>query len=454
MNMVRGQKLEEEFNQIALSLGGDVESRAQGDEYLRNTHALYHGGPAPWAFTPKIFDDKQALLLKNAAETMGRIMDKLTSHYLVDATFRKRFSFSPKMESLTLVPSGYERLIPLARVDIFFNEQTGDFSFCELNTDGSAGMTNTAEITDAIRLSATYHEFALRHPHIEVFDIRSGCIDAIIDAYRQWTGKKGSELSDLAVVDYADAVSTDEVTDFIERFQAMGINARFSDIRDLKLASVSGHTRLVDGEGPIECVWRRAVTCDVEARFGDGPSAFVEAMRRNIVCSVGGFRTWPCATKTVFTAIKDPEFRAQLSDEEVDFIDKHIPETYLLGPTSDLKHYQDKDRWIIKPSGGYNSVGVKAGLDCSSKDWKQRLNLGMLHRDVIQAYAPQYVTDILRGGISLGKQGPLGLESVNNMEGLYLFGGKFGGVFTRCAHAHTIGEFTGRLNMGCLVVHE
>jgi hypothetical protein len=40
------------------------------------------------------------------------------------------------------------------------------------------------------------------------------------------------------------------------------------------------------------------------------------------------------------------------------------------------------------------------------------------------------------------------------MEGLYLFDGKFGGVFTRCGQAHTIGEFTGRLNMGCFVVHE
>ena len=41
---------------------------------------------------------------------------------------------------MTLVPTGYAQLIPLARVDVFFDEETGDYQFCELNTDGSAGM--------------------------------------------------------------------------------------------------------------------------------------------------------------------------------------------------------------------------------------------------------------------------------------------------------------------------
>lgn len=37
------------------------------------------------------------------------------------------------------------------------------------------------------------------------------------------------------------------------------------------------------------------------------------------------------------------------------------------------------------------------------------------------------------------------------MEGLYLFGGRFAGVFTRCGTEATIGERTSRLNMGCFV---
>ncbi len=453
MTRLNGRELEEEFLDIARGLGGDVAGRVSGDAYLRTTHALYHGEPAPWAFTPKIFDDAQFAILKGAAETMGHIMDKVTECYLRDAGFRKRFGFTQTMEDLTLVPAGYSRLIPLARVDVFFNEQTGDFSFCELNTDGSAGMTNTAEITEAIAQSPTYAEFSRRHPTTAAFDVRGGCMQAILDTYGVWCGTRGEGPESLAVVDYADAVSADEVQDFVERFEKLGVRARFADIRDLTIVSVDGRERLVDAQGPIDCVWRRAVTCDIEARPGEGVDALVEATREGLVCTVGGFRTWPCATKTVFVVMSDPDFKQQLTADEATFVEKHVPETHLLAPSADLDRYAEKDRWIIKPSGGYNAVGVLAGLDCSLSAWEKRLRLGAQNHDVIQAYAPQYATPTLRGGIA-AHEDPTASALANNMEGLYLFDGKFGGVFTRCGQAHTIGEFTGRLNMGCFVVHE
>ncbi|WP_425429828.1 RluA family pseudouridine synthase [Collinsella vaginalis] len=43
--------------------------------------------------------------------------------------------------------------IPIARVDIFLNEKTGAFQFCELNTDGSSGMLATAGVTRANALT-------------------------------------------------------------------------------------------------------------------------------------------------------------------------------------------------------------------------------------------------------------------------------------------------------------
>ena len=67
-----GRALEDEFNDIARSLGGDVNGREAGDDYLLTTNALYHGGPVSWALTPKIFDEDQLDILKDAAETMGR----------------------------------------------------------------------------------------------------------------------------------------------------------------------------------------------------------------------------------------------------------------------------------------------------------------------------------------------------------------------------------------------
>ena len=60
-----------------------------------------------------------------------------------------------------------------------------------------------------------------------------------------------------------------------------------------------------------------------------------------------------------------------------------------------------------------------------------------------------YASPNFEGGAAAGACEPV---PYMNMEGLYLFNGRFAGVFTRCGRSSVIGEFTGRLNMGCLVV--
>lgn len=453
-----GREMEDEFVSIARSLGGDEDGRRGGSAYLRQTHALYHGGPSPWAFTPKIFDDREAAVLRDAAEQMGRIMEAVTARFVEDPHFRSLFALPPYLDRICQAPTGYSRMIPLARVDVFLNEETGDFQFCELNTDGSAGMTNTVEITRAIERSATWREFARRHPRYEAFDVTSACLFALLDTYAEWArGHRGAPClahPSLAVVDYADSVSADEVDDFLGRMRDLGIDARFSDVRDLRVGEWDGDELLLDDQGPIACVWRRAVTSELAQRRCAGVDALVDATQRGLVCTVGGFRTWPCATKTVFAVLRTPECRAILTPEQNEFVERHVPLTLILGApgATDLARFSQRERWIVKPSGGYNSVGVTAGMDVTAEEWEERLRLGARDHDVIQAYAPQYATPAM-AGILDGGDDPMEADPANNMEGLYLFNGRFCGVYTRCGRNSTIGEFTGRLNMGAFVVH-
>ena len=67
----------------------------------------------------------------------------------------------------------------------------------------------------------------------------------------------------------------------------------------------------------------------------------------------------------------------------------------------------------------------------------------------VQEYVTPFATPNVEGGVAgVGRRA----EPYMNMEGLFLFRNRFGGVFTRCGQAAVIGEFAGRLNMGCLVV--
>lgn len=76
------REFEDDFERIVRTREGDLPGRRKGDEYLSQTHALYHGDPAPWALTPKIFDEDMTAILKEAAERMYGIMDKVTRAFL------------------------------------------------------------------------------------------------------------------------------------------------------------------------------------------------------------------------------------------------------------------------------------------------------------------------------------------------------------------------------------
>ena len=461
--------LEDEFVTIVRELGGDDAGRERGDTYLAGTKALYHGQPTPWALTPKVFDAPTMALLKDAAETMGVIMDKVTRAFRTDAAIRDQFELDPAFARLCCLDTGYEQQIPLARVDIFLNEETGEYQFCELNTDGSAGMVTTDEVTRAVRLSPSFREFERRHPGLASFDICDSWADALIETYKGWYGPGfpdvnpgddytfGDEAMSLAIVDFSESIDENDVDYFVSLFRDRGVHARFSDVRSLRVEEVKpGRLRLVDDDGPIACVWRRAVTGELWEKECEGRDALIRAAEQNLACIIGGWRTWPCATKTVFSVLWSDAAKAHLTPEEVEFVHAHVPYTEKVHAGTDLSRFSEKDEWIVKPSGGYNSVGVLAGLDATEAEWADALAQTAERGGVVQRYAPQYRTPCLRGtlvdGEHRGKPAEadvLGFADASNMEGLFLFNGRFSGVYTRCGFANTIGEWSSRLNMAC-----
>lgn len=65
-----------------------------------------------------------------------------------------------------------------------------------------------------------------------------------------------------------------------------GVVARFADVRDLRIGEdESGARRLCDAAGPIDCVWRRAVTGELWDKPCDGRSALIEAAQKDLRAS-------------------------------------------------------------------------------------------------------------------------------------------------------------------------
>ena len=164
MSKLRGRALEDEFCGIVRELGGDAEGRAAGDAYLEASHPIVeYDGTSTWALTPKVLGTAEIEILTEAAETMGRILEKVTKRYLVDPDLRALFGLDPRAEELTLIPTGYEQVIPFARLDVLFNEETGDFAFAGVSTDSAVGTTVSVDVTRAIQRTESYRRFAERH---------------------------------------------------------------------------------------------------------------------------------------------------------------------------------------------------------------------------------------------------------------------------------------------------
>ncbi len=456
----QGRDLEARFNQLASQLpADDEEGRAAGKAYLATTHGLYHHEPLSWAFTPKIYSEAGWEVLREAAETMGSIMTKVTRAYRDSQEVRDFFALPAQVDELCRIDPGYECEIPLARVDIFLNEDTGAYWFCELNTDGSAGMTATDQVTAAIQKSETFKELSKEAPLRAPESVRALCAREILDCYASWE-KAGqepypAEKPTLAIVDYTESLSVDEAQDFCEIFSELGVSARIADLRSLALDEVGGHWRLKDDQGPIDLVWRRAVLSEMMEKPCDGADALALAAEEGLACVVGGFRTWPCATKTVFAYLHSPLASKVLDASELAFVQGHVPYTQILAKDCDLSTFADKDAWILKPAEGYNGQGVVAGLDVSEVAWKDALRDGAASGAVIQAYAPQYEGEVIVGSVAAGDGTQAsGRIKAHFMEGLYLFGGRFAGVFTRCGASATISEAAGRLNMGAFIASD
>lgn len=434
--------LQREYLEIIEALDGDAPSHALGDEYLMQTNALLKGKPMPWSFVPKVFSRRDLGYLSWIAQTTYRIMDKLTRAHLSDAEVRSKFGFSAELERLTLSPVGYACTIPIARVDIFLNEETGAFHFCELNTDGSAGMLATMEVTRANAATVAGSRFMERH-RTGMFDIYSACAGTVLSCYREAGGSSASPV--IAAVDYRESVNWQEMLEYRRVFSELGAELRFIDLRDLDYSDgvLSGP------DGPVDAVWRRIVLSELDEKPCQGVEAFKRCAAEGKVPMIGGFKTWPCATKTVFAVLHDPVMERHLDAEEIAFVKEHVPATYMLDCDSDLSRFRDRSLWIAKPRDGYNGAGVRAGSECTAGEWEAVLREMASTGGTVQTYVPQYETPNVDGR-SASAAVPLAPHS--NMEGLYLFGGRFGGVFTRCGTSAVIGAETGRLNMGCLVV--
>ena len=435
--------LTEEYFAIADSLGGDIEGRRAARAYMLDSTAIVHHRVVASSFIPRLYDRRTYDAMKDVVETTHRILCKVIERYLEDESYREVFSYDERLAELILLPRGYDAVLPFARFDIFLDEDDLDCAFCEFNGDGSSGMNENREITNSIAGSATMRAFKERH-RVQGCDLFDAWVDEFCAIYATYEHKVDHPR--FAICDYLENSVVDEFRVFAELFSRRGIPCTVCDVRDLQF---DGEV-LTDKEGlPVNAIWRRSVTNDVLEHW-DSSQALIEAVRAEKVALIGSFAGHIVHDKQIFEALFDPRTQAFLTEEEIAFVERTVPQTRFL----DSEHVDldaikaGKDAWIIKPTDAYGAADVYAGCFSTQEEWEERIdrfaNGAAGAPFLVQRYITPFKTLTLPPDLEIenladdevSREGAL----YNNLEGLYCYNGRFQGVFSRLGPYPTISK--------------
>ncbi|MEG0070357.1 MAG: carboxylate--amine ligase [Raoultibacter sp.] len=435
--------LTEEFFAIMANYDGDIAGRARCRTYMENSTAIVHHRVVDSSFIPRLYNNKTYHTMRTIAETTHTILCKVIQHYLDDPAYRSVFTYDQRLVDLILLPRGYDAVLPFARVDAFINEDDYSAAFCEFNADGSSGMNENREITASVMGSATMKAFSAHH-RVEDCELFDTWADEFLAIYATYDHRV--EKPRIAICDFLENAVVDEFKIFCNLFAERNIECIICDVRDLRF---DGKTlRSADGL-EINAIWRRSVTNDIIDHWDESQN-LIAAVRAECVALIGSFAGHIVHDKQIFEALFHPQTQAFLTDDENAFIERLVPKTTFLDDAHiDIAAVKaDKDAWIIKPTDAYGAADVYAGCFFEAPQWCALIdrfaNAGAGAPFLAQRYITPYKTLTLPADTTIGKLDPVHVtrtgQLYNNLSGLYLYNGKFTGVFSRLGPLPTISK--------------
>ncbi len=382
------------------------------------SNAVYLGKPCNVLYMPKFYTESDIANFEKIVKQMMAICQRMIDLYLSNADVRKKYNFDPRLEKLILKETPYQSDLPMARFDIFYYADD-DFKFCEINTDGSSAMNEDMALASIFSMGSAVNEMA-SHFSVSAFELFDTWVNELQNIYTEATGKTDKPV--VAIVDFSEKGNQVEFEEFLARFRKFGYQACIVDPLDLTYDD-----GLYYQNKKIDVVYRRLVTRDMMARIDEIP-AFEQACLDDKTIIVGNIRSQIIHTKLFFKLLFDDEIRQFFDEEMLAFIDQHIPRTYDM---TFLRQHLDyvvemRHKYILKPIDHYGSKGVIAGCEHSAKAWRDIIEKSLDKPCILQEYCPEALTE----NIDL-INGDLIVDSYRNITGIYVYNGKFYGVYSR-----------------------
>ncbi|OZV11970.1 hypothetical protein CIW83_12035 [Tissierella sp. P1] len=420
----------EYINLIKSDPEGYIADYKVAKEKVANSTAIYKGKPVPFLYHPMFYTEEDIENFRKIGDTLISITNKVTQRYLDSKEFRKKFEYSPLLEELILVDSGYDINVPIGRFDLFYNNKD-NFKFCELNTDGSSAMNEDNTIGNILLQTKGLQDFSQKHS-LALFELINRWVDDSISIFRKWNSE--IEKPNVAIVDFTESGTSKEFEVFKNAFIKKGYNTIIADPRELKYRN--GHLYFEDFK--IDLVYRRIVTFELIEKAHEVPD-FIEAYKNKAFCCIGSIKSQIIHNKIIFKILHDEDTLEFLSEDERNFVKRHIPVTGLFKGEKEVynKVLSDKDKYIMKPLDLNASRGVYAGRDLSQDEWEKRLDESFdkdyLYQEFFEPFTREHV---------IFEDDELKIEEFRSIVGLFMYKEKFAGIYTRIGKNNIISGVT------------
>ena len=362
------------------------ESHAMLEDQLRRRELIFGDRALCTVLRPRLTTPAQQALLHGRVRTLMRAFGKAYEAAIQDPSFRAQFRLAEWEERMIGIASGFRDPSPHSRLDAFVIDETGEMALTEYNAETPAGAAFGDALTDSFADLPVMREFARRY-EIHPVPGRHGVFHALLDAYRQWSGRR--DRPRIAIVDWPDVPTRNEFILFQRYFHEMGLECVIVDPRAL---DYRGGRLYADG-GPVDVIYKRVLLHELVQEGGlDQP--MIRAVRDRAVCMVNPFHCKILHKKASLAVLSDERNALRFRPDELEAIRAHIPWTRVVeerrtvyrGESIDLLPFiaGHRERLVLKPNDDYGGAGIVLGWTVDGDEWERATATALASPYIVQ----------------------------------------------------------------------
>ena len=356
---------------------------------LQIERKLYFGDrPLCTVLRPNFYSPDEYQYLKRETEVLLGAFAKAHQAALAEPKFMAQFHLRPWEEEMARLHPPEQTPWSTSRLDSFYSMDHGTLQFVEYNAETPAGTGYEDVLAQTFLDLPVLKQFQEKYA-VQPLTVRNHLMEALIQTYAQWLGRKPDLPPQIAIVDWDDVPTKNEHRLCKEHFETHGCRTVLANPSALEYRN----GKLWAGDFRIDLIYKRVLALELQEKLGS-ENAIFQALRDRAVCISNSLAALILYKKCSLAFLSDETNHHLFTSEERRAISEHIPwtrlvterKTYYKGSTTDLLNIltQHRESLVLKPNDAYGGKGVVLGWDVNQQEWEKAIQTALSEPSVVQ----------------------------------------------------------------------